>query len=158
MSFKTAFFTGHRNINLSHQNAINQMIDYALSQGFNHFLSGMAIGTDTLAAQLLMGRNLPWTAVIPFKGQEKRWPIQQQRDYQRLLKSAHRVIVIEKAFSHRAYFRRNNYMIDHSQLCLAVFDGRDGGTDHAVKGAMTKRMEVLIYNPKSQRFQKRKPA
>jgi hypothetical protein len=50
MSFKTAFFTGHRNINLSHQNAINQMIDYALSQDFNHFLSGMAIGTDTLAA------------------------------------------------------------------------------------------------------------
>lgn len=157
MSFKTAFFTGHRNINLSHQNVIEQMIDYAIAQGVNHFLSGMAIGTDTIAATTLSKRNLPWTAVIPFIGQEKRWSIRQQKDYQSCLASAREVIVIEKVFSPQSYYRRNDYMINHSQLCLAVFDGRNSGTDHAVKGAMTKRLNVLIYNPKSQRFQKCNP-
>ncbi len=158
MSSKTAFFTGHRHINLFYQPVIDQMIDYAISQGVNHFLSGMAIGTDTIAATTLIKRNLPWTAVIPFIGQEKRWPIQQQQHYQFCLDSAQQVIVIDKAFSKEAYFRRNNYMVNHSYLGLAVFDGRPGGTDHAVKYAKSKRLKLFIYNLQTQRFQKWIPA
>lgn len=154
MSSKTAFFTGHRHINVSYQPVIDQMIDYAIAQGCHHFLSGMAIGTDTIAATTLIKRRLPWTAVIPFIGQEKRWPLRQQQRYQFCLESAQQVIVIDKAFSPRAYYRRNDYMINHSHLGLAVFDGRPGGTDHAVKGAMTKRIGLIIYNPQTQRFQK----
>ena len=66
---KSAFFTGHRNVtNIESQ--VNQLIQRAKQQGIEHFYCGMALGTDSIAARMLTAQNIPWTAVIPFIGQE----------------------------------------------------------------------------------------
>jgi uncharacterized phage-like protein YoqJ len=88
-----AFFTGHRNID-DIKDPINQLIDIALKRGVTEFLNGMALGTDQLAAEVLIKRKLNWTAVIPCKDQDRLWSLQQKVKYKELLKSASNKIVL----------------------------------------------------------------
>ncbi|WLT40575.1 SLOG family protein (plasmid) [Synechocystis sp. B12] len=152
---KVAFFTGHRTVTSYHKANINKLIDYALDQGCNYFLSGMALGTDTIAAQLLSERGLPWTAVIPFKGQEQRWQEVQKLEYKRLLALANKVIIIEPAYSKGVYEMRNDYMIRYSHLCLAVYAGKNGGTRNAVRKVVKRGMSLIVYCPITRQFHHR---
>ena len=42
---------------------------------------------------------------------------------------------------------RNKYMVDNSDLLLAVWNGKKGGTANTVKYARKKEKEVVIINP-----------
>ena len=65
-----AFFTGHRDI-VNITDGINQLIDIALEREVTKFFNGMALGIDQLAAEVLIERQLHWTAVIPCKDQDR---------------------------------------------------------------------------------------
>ena len=144
---KSAFFTGHRNaINI--ENAINALIDIAIKQGINHFYSGMALGTDMIASKVLINRKLPWTAVIPFNGQESGWAKSSQVHYFELLSYAKEQIILYPEYKLSSYHERNQYMIDHSKVCLAVYDERrKGGTANVVKKVKKLEMNLAVYNP-----------
>jgi uncharacterized phage-like protein YoqJ len=144
---KSAIFTGHRNaINI--ENAINALIDIAIKQGINHFYSGMALGTDMIASKVLINRKLPWTAVIPFNGQESGWVKSSQVHYFELLSYAKEQIILYPEYKLSSYHERNQYMIDHSKVCLAVYDERrKGGTANVVKKVKKLEMNLAIYNP-----------
>lgn len=57
--------------------------------------SGMALGIDELWAELAIMESVPLVAVIPFKGQELKWPEKSQRVYQNYLRLANRIIVVD---------------------------------------------------------------
>lgn len=153
MEYHTAFFTGHRYITIFYKADINKLIDMALTQGVSEFLCGMAVGTDMLAAECLVDRALSWTAVIPCADQYERWRIHQQQRYQRLLDQATRQIVLYPKYKDGVMQARNLYMVKHSELCLAMYDGsKTGGTALTVQMANQHQKLIFRCNPQTNVF------
>ncbi|MBE9256581.1 SLOG family protein [Dolichospermum sp. LEGE 00246] len=144
-----AFFTGHRNID-DIKDPINQLIDIALKRGVTEFFNGMALGTDQLAAEVLIKRKLNWTAVIPCKDQDRLWSLQQKVKYKELLKSASNKIVLYPEYAPGVMQARDQWMVKYSDLCLAVYDGRlTGGTALSVNLATVKNILIIQFNPRT---------
>ncbi len=147
--YMKAFFTGHRNI-VNITDRITQLIDVALERGITEFLNGMALGVDQEAAQVLIERQLSWTAVIPCKDQDKLWSTQQKLKYQELLKSASNKIVLYPKYAPGVLQARNQWMVRHSHICLAVYDGRlTGGTALSVNMAIAHNLPVIQFDPRT---------
>ncbi|WP_293134817.1 SLOG family protein [Microcoleus sp. bin38.metabat.b11b12b14.051] len=157
MEYHTAFFTGHRYITVFYKSEINSLIDMALNQGVSHFLSGMAVGTDMLAAECLVDRALAWTAVIPCADQHKRWPLHQQKRYEGLVAQANKKIVLYPEYKDGVMQARNLYMVKHSDLCLAIYDNsKTGGTALTVR--MARQKLIYQYNPQTSKFSIHEPS
>ncbi|MCC3459809.1 MAG: DUF1273 family protein [Oscillatoriales cyanobacterium] len=151
--YNTAFFTGHRGVGRSVVKPINKLIDMAIAQGVTEFFSGMAIGTDLLAAEILTDRNLPWKAITPCPYQCIKWSKPYQNAYWQLLRSADAEIRISENYTPTCMMERNAYMVKHSDLCLAVWDGRsNGGTYQTLKMALRAKKLIFAYNPQSNSF------
>lgn len=93
-------------------------------------LSGMAQGWDMALAKAAVALKIPFVACIPFEGQEKKWPQSSQLRYQNLLDKAEKsVIVCTGGYAASKFWLRDKYMVDNSDMVLALFDGEPvGGT------------------------------
>lgn len=149
ISIMNAFFTGHRDIT-NIKDAINQLIDMAWERGVTEFMNGMALGTDQQAAEVLIEQQLHWTAVIPCKDQDRLWSLQQKLKYQELLKSASNKVVLYPKYTPGVMQARNQWMVKHSDICLAIYDGRlTGGAALTVKMAIAHNLPVIQFNPRT---------
>lgn len=99
-------------------------------------ISGMALGWDTALAQAAIKLNIPFSAYIPFKGQESMWPRKSQDEYHDLLVMASEYIIIsEGGYSVEKMQIRNEAMVDACKLVLALWDGTSGGTANCLNYA-----------------------
>ncbi|WP_254444801.1 SLOG family protein [Anabaena sp. UHCC 0187] len=149
ISIMKAFFTGHRDI-VNIKDGINQLIDIAWERGVTEFMNGMALGVDQEAAEILIERELNWTAVIPCQNQDRLWSPQQKLKYQELLKSASNKIVLYPEYTPGVMQARDIWMVKHSDICLAVYDGRlTGGAALTVNLAIAHNLPVIQFNPRT---------
>ena len=98
-------FTGHRPQNLPWQfneadtnclklkQILNQQISQLAKNGFTDFLSGMALGSDTWAAEAVLNLRkknpaLKLHCILPCKTQAEKWPVSEQERYQKILAQA----------------------------------------------------------------------
>lgn len=164
---RTIGFTGHRPARLggydqhlpiwaSLRAVLYREIREAVTQGFYTFISGMALGYDTIAAEvvLVLREQLPdlgikLVAAVPFEGQERKWPPAAQTHYRRLLEQADYVhTVCAPGFAAWKLHRRNQWIVDHSSLLLALWDGiKEGGTYNCVVYARRIGREVVTIHP-----------
>lgn len=106
-------------------------------------LTGMALGVDQWAAEACIDLCIPYTAVIPFEGQELAWPLASQGHYRTLVaKAAERIVVCEGEFKPWKMQRRNEWVVDRCALLLAVWDGSQGGTGNCVAYAESVQREI----------------
>lgn len=128
----------------------------AIAQGYYTFISGMALGVDTIAAEavLTLREQLPdlgikLVAAVPFEGQERKWPVAAQQRYRRLLEQADYVYTVcPPGFANWKLHRRNQWVVDHSSLLLALWDGiEDGGTYRCVAYAKRVGRDVVVIHP-----------
>jgi uncharacterized phage-like protein YoqJ len=119
-------------------------------------ITGLALGVDTIFAEICVELSIPFIGAVPFKGQESRWPDESQHVYRMLLKAASEVVVVDELPAyHSDHFmgkmdRRNRWMLDQSEMTIAVWDGSSGGTGNTV--ALAKKMrgrKILRLNPKT---------
>lgn len=149
-------FTGHRPDKLGGyersplQEAIRATIKVILTEMRpDMVISGMAIGIDQMVAELAIETGIPFTAALPFRGQESRWPHQAQAHYQKLLASAHKIqYCSEPGYNPYKMQVRNQWMVDNSDLLIAVWDGSTGGTYNCVKYAERVGKPVARLDPK----------
>ncbi len=146
-------FTGHRFVSeykLSEliSNLRSTIIEH-YNAGFRVFITGMAIGFDTIAAEELICLrleelpNIYIKAVVPFKGQEERWSLKHQNDYKRILEEVDEVIVLSDHFYKGCEKDRNTFMLNHSSRVIAYFDGIPrGGTYDTILKAEKKGMKI----------------
>ncbi len=94
-----------------------------------HGISGMALGVDQDFAYACIELSIPFTAAVPFVGQESSWPKHSQDWFDWLLERADEVIIVSSG-GYDAYKMqvRNEWMVDHCDVLLAVWDGTKGGT------------------------------
>ncbi len=110
-------------------------------------ISGMALGFDQALAQAAVNLKLPLIAAIPFKGQESRWYYKDQQQFQKLLDKAAKVVyVCEGGYAAYKMQARNQWMIDHCDVLLALWNGSAGGTGNCIKAAASTRPDLHIVN------------
>lgn len=158
--YQTAMITGHRWFN--HVPPIEKLIKMALNQGVKHFLCGMALGTDQVAAETLIRLGLKWTAAVPCADQDKLWKPRQRSHYRKLLSQATKVVTLYDTYSPGVMQARNLWMVKRSDICLAVFSGDPhgvgGGTAMTVKMARDRNLPIYQYIPAEARFSIVEPA
>lgn len=149
-------FTGHRPNKLGGYQTPNPTYTYIIQELNNVLLkikpdkaiSGMALGWDQWAAQVCIDLQIPFIAAIPFVGQEKIWPQSSKDIYNSLLRKAiEQVIVCEGGYAAWKMQKRNEWMVDRSELVIACFDGTNGGTANCISYAKEKNKELIIINP-----------
>jgi uncharacterized phage-like protein YoqJ len=125
------------------------------------FMSGMAQGVDTWAAEIVIARRnsgprgVQLTAVVPFTGHERVWPRAAQERHRAILMQADEVAIIQRCGPEtptpaqvRMWLReRNDYMVARADLVVAVFDGSPGGTAEAVSYARRVGVPIIRIDP-----------
>ncbi|MGL4498650.1 MAG: SLOG family protein, partial [Planktothrix sp.] len=96
--------------------------------------------------QIWAERGLSWKAIYPCP----------ERDYgptfyckrEKLLATATEVKTLYPEYSDGVMQARDQYLVNNSQLCLAVWDGRTtGGTYLTITMAQKAKLPLIIFNP-----------
>lgn len=141
--------TGHRPEAIGGYGILPQLEDFVfrtLQQlDPEYAIVGMALGFDTAVCMGCVRLDIPFTAAIPFKGQESIWPKEAQRTYHNLLEHAAKVVVVcEGGFEAWKLQRRNQWMCDRATDLLALYNGNPrGGTYNCLKYARSKSLPVV---------------
>ncbi len=164
---KTVAFTGRRPQKLpggfdeEHplNTRIKQQLDEGIRRAYNagarEFISGGAVGVDMWAAEsvLRLKNELPdirLRMVIPFEGQEAKWPAASQERYNVLRSQADAVQILSAGgYDPKKLFQRNRAMVDQADALISVFEGKkEGGTWDAIRYAMDRKKPVWNINPR----------
>ncbi|MBO5248959.1 MAG: DUF1273 family protein [Clostridia bacterium] len=127
----------------------------AIQQGSTDFVCGMALGTDTWAAETVLEiqqtlkdiKPIRLHAYLPFEGQDEKWSAKSRRRYREILSRCDSVTVISPHYLPDCMERRNRAMIHRANRLIAVFDGKNGGTKNTVRMAHEKGIEIRILSP-----------
>ena len=149
-------FTGHRPEKLhcseiEVKKMLAKEIATALKQGKRTFITGMARGSDIYAAELVLEYRAQYSDIhlicaLPHPDFEKYWSPEWQQRYRKILKAADYVKLIRPEFSMSSYQIRNEWMVDHSSLLIAVYNGKAGGTRNTIEYANKCHVEVhMLY-------------
>jgi len=113
-------------------------------------ISGMALGIDTLFAQIAIELNLEFIAAIPCQQQHKMWAQRSKEIYLDLINHplCFKYYVSEGEYSPQKMQIRNEWMVDHCDLLIAVWDGTSGGTKNCIDYALKKNKLIIRINPK----------
>lgn len=131
---------------------IEECYKYATPNEELTLVTGMALGVDTVfwevAAKLRKSnKNIKIEAAVPFVGQEKKWTEESQKQYKRMLSESDKVtIVSEGGFATYKMMARNRYMVNKSDIVIAVICKETGGTAKCVKYAKEHNKVVIEIN------------
>ena len=157
---KTCCFTGHRPVRLPWgsrdsdprcldlKEQLAATLNGIYESGYRHFICGMAEGCDLYFCEAVMALReehpeITVEAAIPFSGQADRWPPAQKRRYERLVSECDRQTLLQTDYTPGCMMNRNRYMVDHSSLLLACYNGRPGGTQSTMLYAMRENIPII---------------
>jgi len=158
----TACFTGHRQLNGQYYNRNNPSTEWVMLKNYlntvlmglmtqhncihtgpatqcncvNHFISGLAIGVDMLAAECvahtrtLVKTPIILTGAMPFPSQPSKWPQHSQDHFQYICALCNEVVTVSPDPYHPSKMQiRNEWMVDRSNYVIAIWNGIEkGGT------------------------------
>lgn len=113
------------------------------------FITGMALGIDTLFAKIAIENNIPFIAAIPCKGHSNMWIEKSKKVYFDILQNplCTTYFVSSDEYNSSCMQNRNIWMVNNCDLLIAVWDGTSGGTANCVKYAKSVNKEIIIINP-----------
>lgn len=120
------------------------------------FESGMALGGDSEWAEAVLDCGAPLRAVVPFEGQQLRWPPPEQVRWQRIIDQARDVLVLagpptSKGHAVGLLHGRNDRMLTDSAALVAIWDPaadrKGSGTFSCVLKAAKRGMPVIHVDP-----------
>lgn len=118
-------------------------------------VSSLAVGADTLFAELVLSLGGSLEVVVPFGGYEETFAAEdERRAYRRLLGRAARVEVLPRhGTAEEAYYAAGKRVADRSALLILIWDGRPaaglGGTGDIAVYARRTHKPVIHLNPET---------
>ena len=107
-------------------------------------ISGMALGWDTAVAIAALQLGIPLIAAVPFRGQECKWYPESVRMYNNILKKAESIVYVsEGTYAAWKMQTRNEYMVNNSDVILAMYDGSSGGTRNCIEYAKKQNKQII---------------
>ncbi len=165
MSNKVCSFTGHRPQNLPFRfnegyprcialkTRLREEIEKQITQnGVTHFISGMALGVDTYVAEIVLDlkgtySGITLEAAIPCEDQPSKWKERDRDRYYSLVEQCDKETMVSKRYAADCMHKRNQYMVDASDVIIAVWNGTLSGTGKTVEYAKSKGKEVVVIDP-----------
>lgn len=131
---------------------LTEEIRGAIDRGYDYFISGFAEGVDLMAAEIVIalkrdGYDIALEAAMPAMNQTEGWDDFSRGVYYMLLDQADRRVCLDKTMTKYSCLRRDEYMVEQSDLVIAVFDGKKGGTAYTVNYARKKNRDLWIIDP-----------
>lgn len=157
---ETCCFTGHRPAKLpwrydesdprcaALKRRIADAVESAYEEGYRHFLCGMAMGCDLYFCECVLALRevcpeVTVEAALPCPTQADAWPEEARARYRRLVAACDFETMVSAQYSPSCMQRRDRYMVDHSSLLIAAFDGTAGGTRYTMEYAMRRGVTVV---------------
>lgn len=119
-----------------------------------HFISGMAIGVDMYAAEIVLDLKAKYPhitleAAIPCETQAVKWSEPLRERYFKIAEQCDKETMLQKQYTPDCMQKRNRYMVDRADVLLAVWDGTPSGTGSTIQYAKTQGKTVWILSPHS---------
>jgi hypothetical protein len=152
--------TGHQNLTPATRRIVAAVMARRLA-AFDHGdivgLTSLAAGADQTLAFCILAAGGRIDAVIPANGYRNTMSGQDQKSYDHLLGLAGSIVELpNETPSEAAYFEAGRFIVDRSDLLIAVWDGQPaaglGGTGDVVAYAKQQSVDVeVIWPPDSTR-------
>ena len=107
-------------------------------------VSGLAAGWDTAVADAAVMAKIPLISALAYKGQADHWPEDARSKQDQLIKNSEYVYIHADEKEHGCYSKRDHWVLERSDVILALWSGVDGGTARAI--AKASKMEKLVIN------------
>ena len=159
LTSKTACATGYRPMKcpwgyneqdqrcLEMRDKLKSLVEKSITQGYENFISGMALGFDMIFAEVILElkkkySNIKLIAALPCKNQYEKWPANQIKRYKSILSKCDSVRCLYDTYNDKCMLERNDYMLNNSSLVFALYDGKPGGTKYTINKAKQKGLKV----------------
>ncbi len=149
---RTCAVTGHRFLMKDFdEEALYSALEEIIKDGYTVFLIGMALGFDTKCFQTLekLKKTYPeikLTAVIPCINQAEKFTSSDKKEYDRMVGSADYKVILEKEYTKKCMFTRNDFLVENSSLLLAYYKGlKRGGTFYTLNRAKNKPIKIVYF-------------
>ncbi len=131
---------------------VKEAIIEAIKQGYNYFISGMALGYDIMCAEIILELkklypHIKLECAIPCPNQDIKWNAPAKARYHKVLSQADKKIVVSDHYDDDCMQRRNEYMINNSSLVIALYNGKGGGTAKTLKYAEDHNCKIVVIKP-----------
>ena len=158
-------FTGHRPKSLPFGNdesapgcerlkeLLRESIERQITEnGITHFISGMAIGVDIYAAEIVLQLkekypHITLECAIPCETQANRWNDSRRNRYFDIIYRSDSTKTLQTRYTYDCMMKRNKYMADNSDVVIAVWNGEKSGTGNTVDYAQQNGKKVIIIDP-----------
>ncbi len=122
-------------------------IENAIKNGYDTFLCGMSIGFDMICAEIVLELKKKYKFIkligaIPCKNQDSKWNNCYKKRYKKLIQQLDGIRCIYDRYKSGCMQERNRFMINNSSLCIALFDGKVGGTKQTIEYAKSLKKQI----------------
>ena len=149
----TVCFSGHR-ILKDPKEEIEAKLEAAIRQcigsGSEVFMTGGAIGFDTLAARMVIKLreeypHIQLVLALPCLAEEQtlKWTTKQKEEYRQIIDQADDVRILSNTYTDTCMLDRNVYMVDNSSRIIYYLRYNRGGTKHTVKYAQRQGIKMI---------------
>lgn len=130
----TCCFTGHRQIGAAVRKPLIAAVDMEIRnlyrKGYRYFIAGGAIGFDMLSEIEVLraarfDRSVELILALPCRNQTALWKnnVELLKQYKDILGYARHVVYIDDLYREGCMRERNQFMVDHSSVCIAYYSG-----------------------------------
>jgi uncharacterized phage-like protein YoqJ len=146
--------TGHRppkilinGVNAYKSSVLNKLVDFIQKHLEIHkpdkVISGMALGYDQALALAFLNFGISFEAYIPCENQDIKWPKDSKELYQKLLKQASRIKLINEQYTQSCMQERNVQMVNDCTHVLALYNNSKGGTKNCIDYAISQNKPII---------------
>ena len=165
LSCKIACFTGHRpqlipylwNESSSQSVKLKEemksaIIDLIENYNVAHFISGMALGVDIIAAEIVLElkkkyQDITLECAIPCETQANKWTEKYRDRYFSIIEMSDKETLLQTHYTADCMHKRNRYMVDKSDYVIAVWNGSPSGTGKTVLYAKENNKQIIQIKP-----------
>ena len=150
---KTCFFSGHRHIAFDEavkvKSRLNEELLNAVNAGFTHFISGGAVGFDTLAAEQVIRLREDYSDIrlilyLPCSNHTKNWNELERARFDRIFSLSDEVYYVTREdYRDGCMKKRNNAMTEAADMCIVYLKNPVSGTAQTVKLAEKKGLKII---------------
>ncbi len=145
-------FTGHRDIKAEDityvKSCLRLLIRQEIRNGATNFMSGLAKGVDTYAAQIVYDekKNFPHIVLegaAPYRGRLN----SKDPETRAIIGVCDKIFVVSEKYAKGCFQKRNEFMVDNSDKVIAVYDKRKkGGTRNTIKYAEKSGKDIFVLD------------
>ncbi len=135
---KTVCFTGHRNISEADIERVvpklDGVIEKCILNGYNAFITGGALGFDTVAAFRVLAAKerhpeIKLYLALPCRNQTVNWTsLKSLKEYRIIKDNADFIVYVRDFYDEGCMMERNRLMVDSSAVCVGYVKRASGGS------------------------------